>query len=175
MWGASSLIKSIQRGTVSFANVSSGTATIAAVDTANSIVTFGGSGNTNSASAWSYELPFVELTNATTVTATRNATTEAATMYSTYEVIEFLPGVIKSLQRGLLTVNGAGTNTATVTAVQTAKASLTLLGICGDSGTFYGYFQPYGSLASATAVTFLTVYTGGSKAYKVSWHLVEWF
>lgn len=85
-------------------------------------------------------------------------------------------GGIKSIQRGVITINGGGaTGSATITAVNTAKSELRLLGIGGysnDTGNgtpLPGRIQ----LASGTSVTFNSPLTAASTSY-VSWELTEW-
>ncbi len=86
------VIKGIQRGTISISNGnSSNTATISAVDPAKSVVHHmgGSTGNTTDSAAdrWSMKL---ELTNATTVTASRASTTSNSPNPSVaYEVVEY--------------------------------------------------------------------------------------
>ena len=154
LWGASSLIKSIQRGTIVIAAASaSNTATIAAVATENTVVRWLGisydtDGAVDERSAWAY----LSLTNATTVTATRGATTGAATV--SYEVTEFLPGVIRSVQRGTIFMSAAASNTATITSVDTAKSMAYYNGT--QSGDGFGYSSRYlirVVLTNATTVT----------------------
>lgn len=126
LWGASSLIASVQRGTITIATGStSNTATITSVDTTRAIVTYGGEQYQNSVDQRNYVDCHVVLTNGTTVTVTRNNSGGAgtATPAIAYEVIEFMPGVLRSLQRGTITCGGAqASNTATITAVNTATS-----------------------------------------------------
>ena len=92
------------------------------------------------------------LTNATTLTATRSASNEIQTL--TYEVIEFMPGVIKQVQRGTVsmahTVNFA---TSTITTVNTAKAMLTSLGLEQDNLSICSSIVARLTLTNATTVT----------------------
>lgn len=66
------------------------------------------------------------LTNATTVTATRNSGgSPSNTVVVSYEVIEFMPGVIKRIQVGTATIADTATSgTATVSSVNTNKTQL---------------------------------------------------
>ena len=104
LWGQSSLIKSIQRGTINVAdNASSNTGTITSVDLANAVIIYGYySSNVQAFGAFvNYSYIFtgaVALTNATTVTASISGSSGAGeTRTIAYEVIEYVPGVIKSL------------------------------------------------------------------------------
>jgi hypothetical protein len=71
LWGASSLIKSVQRGTISVGASGSGTLTIAAVDTSRTILSylFVSTGDTNANP--STAMATLTLTNSTTVTGTK--------------------------------------------------------------------------------------------------------
>jgi hypothetical protein len=148
-------IKSIQAGTITIASgATSNTGTVTAVDPNNSVLIFLGnelSGSTDPRTAYAR----IELTNATTITATRN-TSAANTNACNYVLIEFRPGVIKSVQRGTITASGAVSNTATITAVNTAKAWVMLLGWTttgATDGTTRIYFCR-ATLTDATTVTF---------------------
>jgi len=80
-------IKSIQRGTITIANSStSNTATITAVVTAKSIISLLGTSSTETSAA--NLLARVELTNTTTVTATRGGTTGSVTVR--YLAVEYV-------------------------------------------------------------------------------------
>lgn len=120
LWGAVSLVASSQRGTITLAGVASNTATINSVDTTRAAVAWGGTSvnTTGNVDGWGV----ATLTNGTTVTASRGGT--SSTMNVTYHVIEFAPGVVKSLQTGTLT-NSA---TATVTEVDPNHSWLLLRG-----------------------------------------------
>jgi hypothetical protein len=85
-----SKIKSIQRGTISMVSANSATATITSVNTAKTELRFlGYSSNKVSGEEWTPRYSTrLALTNATTVTATRNSTSIATTVVS-YEVIEY--------------------------------------------------------------------------------------
>ncbi len=125
LWGASSLVKSIQRGTISISSATSNTATITAVDLDASVLFYGGvtdAAGTESSIGYAR----VELTNATTVTGVRASTDVAATVVN-YEVIEYLPGVLKSVQRGTITTGSSPTD-ATITEVNANKSFVSCLG-----------------------------------------------
>lgn len=83
-----SSIKSIQKGTIVIANASaSNTATITAVTTGKSFVLHGGAYSSNSAAAINDNMAALDLTNSTTVTATRLGTNYNLTI--SYTVVEF--------------------------------------------------------------------------------------
>lgn len=81
-----SVIKSIQRGTISLTGTSA-TATITAVDLAKSLVLWGGSDFTTAGGYESSHFTKMVLTNTTTVTASRQASTGTAIL--PYQVVEY--------------------------------------------------------------------------------------
>ena len=132
LWGASSLIKSIQRGTITLGSgVTTGTATIAAVDTANAFVTMLGMSQSQANANFAVGCERVTLTNSTTVTV--NIGANAGDAILSYEVIEYLPGVVKSVQRGTISMAGNASATATITEVNTAKSFCLQLGFSHSS------------------------------------------
>lgn len=167
-----SLIKSIQRGTITIANATaSNTATITAVDPNNAIVH--GLGNTvNEAPNSSFVR--VTLTNSTTVTATRSGTVSANTV--NYEVIEYWPGLIKSVQRGTITLNSVTSATATITAVDTTKTMVEHLGASNTdaSGGNGQLWLTTLVLTNATTVT-AAVNTAAANSPIVGYQVIEWF
>lgn len=173
MWGASSLIKSIQYGTISMSG-SSGTAAITAVDTANSFVLLNGrSSNWSGGSGAQYFDTQVELTNSTTVTAYR-ITSGGITVVAAFVVVELMPGVARSIQSGLITIGTGTTNTATVTSVNTAKAWMIWTGnranaTSDDSGLSYL------TLTNSTTITATRGGTTGGGFSNGGYCLVEMF
>lgn len=158
LWGTNSLIRSVQSGVISLASgSSSNTATIAAVNIANTVVFHGGQNAPSGAGDQYNMMARVELTNSTTVTAAQSSSYATATKDVAYTVIEFAPGVLKSVQSGTITVTGASTsNTATITSVDTNKSvvlnngfSTTYNGIITDA-SLNGSMR----LTNATTVTF---------------------
>ena len=128
--------KSIQAGTVTISGENStGTATISSVDVNNSILIYGG---VLVGSEAHYEAGSrITLTNATTITATRKRFSGSYNTITSYTVIEFYPGTIKSIQRGYVFIDGNGgaetSATDTITAVDVNKAFVMSLGWYGDS------------------------------------------
>ncbi len=79
-------IKNIQRGTISVTNGNTtNTDTITSVDTAKSLLTH--LGDFSDTSALQSSRGYIELTNATTITATRSGSTDTWTV--SYEVVEY--------------------------------------------------------------------------------------
>lgn len=123
----STIIKSIQYGSVEMNGVTSGTATITAVVTANAVVYPLGVAY-NAAGASPAKCFFsVVLTNTTTVTVSRN-TSEAVSAVVQFVVVEYASWVLKSNQPGTVVIASAVSNTATITSVNTAKAQVVFNG-----------------------------------------------
>lgn len=82
------------------------------------------------------------------------------------------PGSIKSIQRGLITLNGAGSSTATVTAVNPAKSVLMPLGqrLTVDDNIYMHTL----TLTNSTTVT-ATRETNAALNSFAAWQLVEYY
>ncbi len=130
LWGASSLIESIQRGTITYdtSSVSSATATIAAVDMSRSRLRFNGlyiSGGANNNKLASR----IAFTNATTITVTVTGGGGAGLLcIVSYEVIQYMPGVVRNIQRG----TALGNTVWTITEVRMDKSEVDYLGAQGS-------------------------------------------
>lgn len=168
-WGAVSLIKSIQRGTIVIAGAANNTATITAVDLNNTVLIHLGQTDNNGTRgdlAWA----LIALSNATTVFAGRVLNNVAATTVG-YVVVEFMPGVLKSVQRGTIT-NSAATNDATITEVNPDKSFLIKNGIGDNSATIVSTHDTYLSLVNGTTVR-STCNTANNQ--DTAFQVVEWF
>ena len=182
-WGGSSFVRSVQSGLITLGNsVASATATITAVDTNVSIALWnGGYGNQNTGNPTSSTFAIVTLTNGTTVTAARGSTSGANTLYVPYQVIEFAPGVLRSLQVGTVVMgNGQYTNTGTITSVNTNRSIVLYRGWSTDdttTGTTPWDFQIWGVRQSLTDATTVTVNRYLSSTYNVTvaHNVVEFF
>jgi hypothetical protein len=161
-------IVSIQQGTIALSTAqTSNTATILAVNVDNAELILDGLTPSGSATkdGWRATLCRIDLTNSTTVTATRNTVTDdtagAVTAGVTFTVIEYAPGVIRSVQRG--TVTGS---TATITAVNPTVSSLDLLG------------QETTSNAAASAIALVltnsTTITRSGGSQTGGYQVIEW-
>lgn len=170
-WG-SSLIQSVQSGTIAMSSVqTTNTVTINAVAVDCTIV-FTGSQNSNSGGSGSQETEcYLTLTNATTLTVTRGATA-AATLTCAYTVVEFKPGVLKSLQRGVILVTGAATNTAAINAVDLAKAfvNVTGLSVASDTDT-----ERCTRIVLTDAVTLTATRSSATSSATIAYEVVEWW
>lgn len=166
-WTQPGFVKSIQRGTIAIAPAaSSNTATITAVDLANARLRFLGFSITAASTNDKMCLKIV-FTNATTITATVNTATDI-TVTASFEVTEYWPGVIKSVQRGTV----AGNATATITTVNTAKTEVDCLGSSGSDANTNITSVARLTLTNSTTVTPTSV---GGAADTVSYQVVEWF
>ncbi len=88
-------------------------------------------------------------------------------------VSTFVKGQIKSIQRGVLAIAAASTSaSATVAAVNTAKAELRSLGQT-SAGTDVTGSRAYVVLANSTTVT--ATKSGNTTTAAVSWELVEYY
>lgn len=135
------------------ASSSSNTATITSVSTDDSEIMWRGMTITTS-TAWDDFMPYVELTNATTVTATRDeASAITTTVYGT--VLEYTDGFITA-QRGTVTIPGDSSTTSatdTISSVTTTTSYLKWLKYAsGPHGGAESSTHPYMDLASATSV-----------------------
>lgn len=153
LWNASSLIKSVQTGTI--LGDGSTTVTISSVVTTNSVLLWTGHTSQYVATASGNEPNgWITLTNSTTISATKSATSGTVTIG--FIVLEFVPGVIKSVQYASATVpTSSASATASITAINTAKSCLMYLGTGGGpgSGIAPGYNYLRGVITSSTVVT----------------------
>lgn len=110
-----SLVKSVQAVSVS-ASGPSNIATLAIpVDTSNCILFFAEMSVSTGGAVVDAAI-YAQLTSSTTVTFTHTSAGVNSTGYAT--VVEFWPGVIRSVQRGTVTISGTnGSGTATISAV----------------------------------------------------------
>ena len=175
LWGASSLIRSVQTGTISLVAATNAAATITAVNTANSFVLFQGCTiSTDNGLPGNTARVNVTLTNATTVNAFRQVGTDTATV--AYTVLEFATGIVKSLQSGEITVSGVTSNTATITVVNTDKAWLFFRGFWTDDGNVGEYSGRSSSKIVLTNSTTITASKSvASNSSLPSYTVVEFF
>lgn len=172
LWGASSLIHSLQKVTLTLVAANSGTVSINAVDMSRSILVFANYYTTYVGTNTSLN-PRVSLTNSTTITAfDEGAATGGVTTTMKITVIEFAPGVIRSVQRGTTTLLGVTSNSTTITSVNTTKAFLNFLGWStnADDQRYEGIVE----LAGATSVQVTNqLATGATNTF--SWEVLEYF
>lgn len=171
LWGASSFVKSIQGGIITVGGSGVGTAIITAVDTSNSILLNEGISTTDAAQGAHRVVTEITLTNSTTVTANKRDLN--TTVSQQWIVVEFMPGLLKSVQRGrLIPGSGASAGIATVTAVNTAKAFPNNGGTSSDSGQNTDNFARV-RLLSSTEVG--ANRDGTTNNWTTAWELWEFF
>lgn len=161
-WGASSLVTSVQYGSIAGFGTSSltATATISAVDTSRAFVVWLGSNN-GGVDDFSL-LARVTLTNSTTVTGTRERQDGANGSTVNFVVVEMLPGIIRSMQVVYGSLLSTSTPTASITAVNTAKSVLLPVGrVQTSAGGAVSYTaMPYCTLTNSTTVTWTALASG---------------
>lgn len=176
LWGAASVVRSVQYGSITIAaGATTNTATIAAVNTANSVCMFLGvtsSSLSDGQTDPSIYFTRVALTNATTVTATKATTDVTYGKIVNFCVIEFAPGVTRQIQSGVVSFTGT-TGTATIVAVDVNKTWL----VYGGSTTSYpaASMNTYGVRLSLTNATTVTGDTSSSQTYTAAFMAVEFF
>lgn len=150
----SAAVDSIQQGSIQFTGTTtSNTDTISSVDTARSVVVHNGVDTSQNASIGGSAFTDVVLTNATTVTATRDAA-GSATINTNYVVIEFAAGIVDSVQPFSVAITSGTTNTATITSVDTAISMIFPGGMTLDSTSMQGDDDLcYAELTNGTTVT----------------------
>ena len=167
-----SIIKSIQRASITIAGAATtGTATITAVVTAHTQLRYlGDTADTNNLTAAKGNA-IIDLTNTTTVTATRN-TADAATMTISIEVVEYVPGIIGSVQRGTFLDNAS----ATITAVVMARATVDWLGFTSTNTTGSNNQTTINSGVKLTNTTTVDIVSGaaGGAQQTVGYQVIEW-
>jgi hypothetical protein len=180
-----SIVKSIQRGTITVNGVTdpSATATIAAVNPLNTLLFRGGQTWTLSGGRIGNRgeglQAMLVLTNPTTVTATCMTTTiddgvTAVPVVVAYSVVEYWPGVIRGIQSGIISLVGAAlTNTATLSpAVNISKTFVYDVGVygCWDQSA-----MPRVELTNATTITATRTASFFSLTTKIGWTMVEFY
>jgi len=176
LWSASSLIRSIQ-----YVSVASTTAaesvTIAAVNVANTaVIALGPSSAYTAGNSPSTCFATVNLVNSTTVTLAVSATGGASSTRKAV-VIEFAPGVVKSIQSGSATINtSTASATATITGVDTAKTWITMSTLTNsDAGSVSGDWCATSTLTNATTITFTRQTSPASYNITCRFFAVEYF
>jgi hypothetical protein len=166
-------VKSIQYVTIALGvNDTSKTASISSVDTTKSIICFLGNYITTSSNAgFNYTSTRVELTDATTVTAYRYASSAVANTVSAV-VIEFETAVINSKQSGTITLPlGTATATATITSVNAVKS---LLIFCGSTtNTVSGLQHHFTNITLTNGTTITANRYATSSDVVLGWNLIE--
>ena len=163
-WMQTNVIRSVQAGTINLAGAATNTATINVVNVNNTILFFGGVQGSGTASGALNTVGItITLTNGTTVTATRIGT-DAAAMTVHFFVLEFPPGVIRSVQRfGSVDIAASGTGkTQAITAVNVNKTILVYLGMAQNDGGTYGAVTQTTTSITLTSSILVTVNIGAN-------------
>lgn len=129
---AAGIINSIQQRAVTLTTANtSDTDTITSVTMANTMLVYTGtSSSSNSADNSLYTL---QLASATQVTLTRGSiSTNTRTIG--YTVVEFVSGILNSVQRGTTPMNSVNSADTTITSVNTAKSACNFCGFVAISG-----------------------------------------
>lgn len=152
---APAAVASVEQRSVTFNNTnSSNTDTVSNVAAARTILLGGGMTANDIGGLLNYcaTLARFELTDATTVTFT-DATTYLMSVTYNYTVVQFATGVIRSLQRGSISLASAAQADGTVSSVNTAKAVVISNSCVPTSGSSnYDRGLSMVKLQSATAV-----------------------
>jgi hypothetical protein len=173
-WGQRSLIKSIQRGTIAVPDASADE-TITAVVVGNSRLMYLGDRSDSAGTFFADDFCVkLILANATTITATRGTTAGDAAV--SYEIVEYWPGVIRSVQRSTIAITTGNTsNTAAITAVNSlAKTTCDCLGY-QSSSTDTTLGRATLVLTNATTVTANLNTAAGNGTLTVGFQVIEWW
>ena len=123
--GQTKLFKSVQSGEITIGSAStSNTATLStAVNTSNSLVLYQGMRTAGTSNTPDKQYARLDLTDGSTVTAYTNTADGSNTRIVRYAVVEFYPGIVKSIQKGTNTIAAGSTSqTTTVSSVTTANS-----------------------------------------------------
>lgn len=151
---SASYISSIQRGTITIAaGATTGTATISSVTTSRAFLIICGYTTDNTSENGAEVMPRITLTNATTITATRNTSDAVFGIVVRYVIIDPTSTLVESAQYGTITITSGTTNTATITSVDTARSAVFYLGNTTNSTTNTFSRSTGVTLTNATTVT----------------------
>lgn len=164
------------------ASATSGTTTINRVDLNNTMLVF--LSQKTSAVAASDELSWrarLSFQDATTVKAESNSNASVNNTVG-FEVVEFWPGVMKSVQRGTIVYTGtSGTHTATINAVDLTRSSLQWLGTSGNDNAVAPIDRPDWTMHvldfvnnTTVEATSLSDPNGSGFSWTVGFQVVEW-
>lgn len=175
-------IKSIQTGVINIPHRSyTNTDTINSVDVSNCILLYlGQRALSDYWSGWDCISAYLTLTNSTTITATRDGIDleeDPSNIDISYSILEFYPGIIKSIQSGTITIPSASTtHTATISAVNTGKTLISFLGLSPTPGSGGNVVTQSSNLASLTltnSTTITATRTASSASTIVSYQVIE--
>lgn len=163
------VIQSVQKR--SFTSATSSTVetdTISSVTAANTMLIYNGA--LSASTSWGNGQHWLTLTNATTVTLTRNGTATTSRTIK-YTVLEFVSGVINSIQRGSITLNSTETSIdATISSVVTARTLGNYLGLRTSASALNAMF---GSVQLFDATHVRSIRGDGANAMSTGYEAVE--
>lgn len=168
-------VQSVEQVSIDVFAELSDTATITPVDMTRSSLFWQGQTMSTATQGADDSWVLLELTNGTTVTATKKATGTVNSIVNGV-VVQWAPGVVKSIQRGTIAIgSGNDSNTATITAVGINNSMLNYLGFNSDDTGASGDVDEYIPTLELTDSTTITAQRGTSdtSVTTVSWELVE--
>ncbi len=178
-FGKMPIVKSVQSPLFFIENgVTTDVLTINSINTNNTMLTYLGlSQQSDSSLSWDKMASRIEITNATTITATRNSTGYYTSVQCS--VIEFHDGILKSNQSGTITMGvGESTDTDTINSVNTSKSICIYRGYTTDSTIttleLVKYVMPRVKLTNATTVT-ANRYSASSPEVTIGYQVVEFY
>ena len=183
LWGASSIIENIQEiGTTFGVSSASGTGTITSVDLNRSICVSSNAVNyTNDDGLLGpgYTLARVKLSSTTTITGENYSAGSAYSNLVRVQIVQFRPGVIKSIQRGTVSGSSALLNVS-LTAVNRAKTIVLVAGCTANTlGAWNvptGAMREFGASGLWTSDTnFQFEKASGSYITNINYEVVEFF
>lgn len=169
-FGMRSIVKSSQRITITkISPATSANGTITSVVPANTVIYMAGASRGNNADATSYSQN-IQLTSATNVQLISGTT--GVEISQSVEVIEYVPGVIKSKQTGTMStiVSPATSSTATITTVDMNKTS-----VIGVGNTATGSASGSGSVATRYTLTNATTVTATRNDNSAGWTITPYY
>lgn len=159
---------------VSFATAGDGsTATITSTTMARSMLFWGGYYMTSGAGTVTAYIPRVQLTAATTITMNRGIAGTGNDPIINLSVAEFATQYIKSVNRAAINITGAVSNTATLTAVNTAKTVLSYMGGDENQNAVAPTRYQNVTLTNSTTVTATAGATAGAQSLNTSFEAIE--
>lgn len=164
-------IQSIQQSSVTIGSGNTtGTATISSVSTSNAVLIF--DGLTTTSTAPNTGMAYITLTDATTVTATRNSS-GANTVTVNFTVLEFKSTYVNvSAQYGTIAMTaGTGSNTATITSVTTSRAPVFYLGMITSQTV--SSVSAWGTIALTAATTVTSTRNGTGGTFTAAFCVIE--
>lgn len=113
-------------------SAASNTGSLTTVDATRTVIFPSGFNSSNSSGTAAADYGRITLTDANTVTATRNSNQLPTTLSCSITAVEFTSNVVESVQYGTISLTGTSANTATITAVDTSRSIVIWLGSSGD-------------------------------------------